>query len=462
MCACGGQPSSKTREVSLDPTDFKSGEKLITFADLTPNPTLDDEVEEYRDLGLNTFLMTEDYVNFAKDGKLNPEYLNVCRKVGEKGLDVWIRNYYNDEDYFQNDAAKQGSNYGAPYSLSARDVTTDFQGVDCIKGFYMADEPYMTTLESNPLYAAMDRYEKLVDWKNTYYPNSFWHLNHVPSSSFDHFVGHTYEEFLQYYVDHILKKLTSGPRDLSIDRYPLNSEEQLDPGYLSDLLVAANVNKRYNDGAGEGAKSKLSVCLQTFMNTHPTAHLIDITAPEEVTFQIYTAFAVGAQVLEYFCYRSLNDLGMYGIVDDDGAKRIYDHIKEANDRSLWMADALLGFDWQGLTISPASKEEMRQNESSFSSCENYLISPDKKGVLNNVNSRLDTIIGCFKKAEQDGYMVVNYTHPLLEQSDIVTLDFSGCQKAIVYQGNEAKVVDLLDGKLRLSLNQGDGAFVIPK
>lgn len=460
LCACGQK--TDTPEVSIDPEEFKSGEKLITFADLTPNPTLEEDVDEYRDLGLNTFLMTEDYVPFAKEEKLNPAYLEACRKVGEQGLDVWIRNYYNDEDYFQNSETKQGSNYGTPYSLSPRDVTTEFQAVDCIKGFYMADEPYMTTPEDKPLYAAMDRYGKLVNWKNQYYPDAFWHMNHVPSSSYDHFPGHTYEEFLQYYADNILTPLNACPRDLSIDRYPLSAEDQLDQGYLSDLLVAATVNKRYNDSVEDGKKSKLSICLQTFMNTNPMAHLIDITSPEEVSFQIYTAFAMGAKVLEYFCYRSLSAFDMYGIVDDDGNKRIYDMVKKANDRSLWMSDAILGFDWRGVSLSRASSEGMRQNEASFAACEKYTISDADRGVLKGVNSRLDTVVGCFQKGKQDGYMVVNYTHPLLEQTDIVTLDFSGCQKAVVYQNNEAKVVDLLDGKLRLNLSQGDGAFVIPR
>lgn len=466
LASCGKENTPV--EVTLDPKDFSSGKQIITLADLPPNPTDDDAIDTYKALGFNTCIMTEDYVGMVKDGGLNPDYKAAVEKLGEHGLDVWIRNQYNDEDFFVNDQPdKKRSNYGAPYSLSERNITTEFQDIDCVKGFYMADEPYMTTADAEKdapgeNYAAMDRYQKLVDWKNQYYPDALWHLNQVPSSSINHFPETNYESFLQYYVDHILKKLTSGPRTLSLDRYPLCSDTSLDQDYFSDILVGAYVNKKYNDSVDEASRSTYCICLQTFMNTSPLAHLIDITCPEEITFQIYSGYAVGIQAFEYFCYRSLGGLGMYGIIDDEGEKRIYDHVMEANRRALWMQDVLLDFSWQGAFTSSAFEENMRQNEACFETAVPYVIKEEDRGVLKSVNSRLDTVIGCYKKGQQDGYMVTNYTHPLLEQTDVVTMDFTDCTKAIVYQSGKPNVVNLVDGKLRLKLAQGDGAFVIPK
>jgi hypothetical protein len=84
------------------------------------------------------------------------------------------------------------------------------------------------------------------------------------------------------------------------------------------------------------------------------------------------------------------------------------------------------------------------------------------GVLEKVESRYDAIVGCFEKDGQDGYMVVNYTAPDLNQSNMVTLTFPGCTTALVYTEEGTEQVDLVEGGiLRVTLDCGQAAFVIP-
>ena len=87
---------------------------------------------------------------------------------------------------------------------------------------------------------------------------------------------------------------------------------------------------------------------------------------------------------------------------------------------------------------------------------------EETGVLSKVESRYDTVIGCFKKGEQDGYMVVNYTAPDLDQTNMVTLTFPGCTTALVYTEEGVEQMDLVDGGiLRVTLGCGQAAFIIP-
>ena len=59
-------------------------------------------------------------------------------------------------------------------------------------------------------------------------------------------------------------------------------------------------------------------------------------------------------------------------------------------------------------------------------------------------------------------MVVNYTAPDLDQTNMVTLTFPGCTTALVYTEEGTKQVDLVEGGiLRVALGCGQAAFVIP-
>ena len=104
-------------------------------------------------------------------------------------------------------------------------------------------------------------------------------------------------------------------------------------------------------------------------------------------------------------------------------------------------------------------ESQIENRTAFDIVQNYVLRD--AGCLGTVSSKLDTLIGCFKKGEQDGYMFVNYTAPYNKETDIVTLEFKGKSKVAIYQGGETKVVPLAEGKIRLTLKSGDAAFVIP-
>lgn len=62
-------------------------------------------------------------------------------------------------------------------------------------------------------------------------------------------------------------------------------------------------------------------------------------------------------------------------------------------------------------------------------------------------------------------MVVNYTLPSAGKSNVVELAFKNATHAVVYSATEtgvnSSIVALAGGKARISLEAGDGVFVIP-
>lgn len=125
-CSGGGNVTA------LDPKDYVSEQKFVTMADLPPNPF--ESLEEYAALGFSGYILTEDYCGFTENGAITENYKKAIKSVGEAGLDVYIRNQFNDPDYFVNDddASKHdkynaGEQIGNNYTIPKRNITTEFQ-----------------------------------------------------------------------------------------------------------------------------------------------------------------------------------------------------------------------------------------------------------------------------------------------------------------------------------------------
>ncbi len=443
--------------------------KFIKFADLPPDPMDKEDLKDYKELGMNVCLLTEDDVKMTSDGKLSAAYQEAIRNIEEAGLDVWIRNMYNDPDYFACSAYKTGSNYGSSYEMSARNITTEFRDFSGVTGFYMADEAYMYTLpetvpvswmQKDPhLFASFDKLVKLVEWKNKYYPDKFWHMNHVPGQSWDHYLPrgdriYDYEDFLTAYTETILKRLKGGGRSICIDNYPLIGEDYIEKDYLYDLLTASAVARRYNAGVDEQDKATFGICLQTFH-----AHAIlddrhrDIISAEEITFQMYVGMALGARMFEYFCYHSYED-SMIGIMDPEGKKRIYDLVKTANARMAGVEEIVCEFHSQGAFVVPG--EKCTENTAAFVLAKKLFLTDTDISV----RADCDTLVGCFERNGQKGYMLVNYTDPKREHENRVTVKLKAARSLCIYSGGTKTILSMKDEGVSIVLKPGDGAFVI--
>lgn len=435
---------------------------FITFADLPPNPLSMKELERYRKLGLNVCLLTEDSAKLTRGGQLTEEYRRAIRNIENSGMEVWIRNMHNDPNYFFNPMFKEGSNYGTPYQIEARELTREFSEYARVTGFYMADEPYMYTLEKNPAYPAMDQFDNLVDWKNQYYPDAFFHMNMVPSESYDHFMPrngeiYDYADFIGFYIDRIVSRLKGGGRSVCLDHYPLRWKGKIDETYLYDLLTAAILTKQYNDSAQETEKATLGICLQTYRFLSPIGEgpLRGIESAEEITFQMYVGMALGCGMFEYFCYRSLEDEELFGILKGDGAERLYAFVKEANDRALGFAERILNFEWKGLFILPGRNRS--DNVPAFGRVKELLLRD--RGRLLSASAEFDAIAGYFQNEAQEGFMLVNYTDPGEGISNTIDLALDA-KNAILRREKGEEISVSCREKLSITLAPGEGCLLI--
>ena len=140
----------------------------------------------------------------------------------------------------------------------------------------------------------------------------------------------------------------------------------------------------------------------------------------------------------------------------EGNPRIYDYVMEANQRALPFQRVVGAFDWYGMMVNHGKESGV---ENIFEIVNDYVI--DEANVLKKVDSRYDAIVGCFEQDGQDGYMVVNYTAPDLNLTNIITLTFDDCTTALVYTEEGTQQVNLVDGVLRVTLDCGEAAFIIP-
>lgn len=452
-CAGGGNITA------LDPNDYVSEQKFITIADLPPNPF--ESLAEYAALGFTGYILTEDYCSFTENGVITEKYKEAIKSAGEAGLDVYIRNQFNDPEYFVNDddttkrdKYNAGEEIGNYYTIPKRNITTEFKDFAEVKGFYMADEP---------VYDNIKDYGKLIEWYNTNYSeSSYFHMNLLPSYASAKMLSyHNYGEYVEEFIDKIIKQV-KGRKSVCLDNYPFTETQpnEIRYSYLSDLLLVANANKAYNESAPAGDEGVYGICVQTFSNPTQT----DISCKEMVSFQLVTGMAMGAKLFEYFAYNTAPSVGIYGIVND-GEKRIYDYVKAANDAYLGFYEVLNSFEWQGVTTFSAADENNSENSEAFEAVSDILIRDTGVLAKEQSSARLDAIAGCFKKGEQDGYMFVNYSVPMKGRSNTINLCFKGCTEALVYTGSEngmkVEKVKLAGETLRLTLGAGEGAFVIP-
>lgn len=464
LAGCAGNGGGQSSSKELNAADYETDERLITIVDVPPSPFIEEDLQMYVDLGFTHYVLTEDFATMVENGALSDTYKQAIQNLSDAGLKVWIRNHYNDGDYFLAEE-HTGSNYGTPYTITERNITDDFSAFEAVDGFYMADEIFMETLEDDPstdddesLHASMDKMLSLVEWKNKYYPDAFWHINHVSNTGWNHWPSdYDYADFINYYVENVLEKLEgNGGKSLCMDHYPLHEGGGVCEDFLYSTIVIGNATRDYNAKVtSDEQKITAGICLQTFQDD--SLKLRDITSAEDITLQMYTGMAAGCKLFEYFLYRSYDGLGLHGIVDGSGQKRIYDYVAEANERMKAFEKVVLGFDYQGMTVAHGAQSG---EENPFESVAE--LATDNTGSLSKMVSRYDAIAGYLTKDGQDGYMVVNYTDPEQDLTNVVTLTFTDCTTVLVITEDGSYQQDLVDGGvLRLTLPAGSAAFVIP-
>ena len=361
--------------------------------------------------------------------------------------DVYIRNQYNYPNYWINEEAAEVEVYGGGTAIvPKRSITTEFNTMGNVKGFYQCDEPS---------YDKIDQMLPLVEWQNQYAKDKLFHVNLYPSYGSAAFSGHTMQEYVQHYVDTILAQVET-PKTLGLDNYPLqtkNGTNYLSNTYLSDLFAVSNAAREYNSRSDKTSDITVGFCIQAFTNSD----LRDIECREDISFQTNTCLAMGAKYFEYFNYNTTADL--IGIMQNGEKRQVYYYVKGVNEELKKWDHVILAYDWQG--AMPVSGSEEKENTLAFLKVASQKLS--KLQLAEKVESTRDALVGEFRNENgQYGYMTVNYTEPSAKKSTDVTYTFKEDVKgAVVYQKGETKIYAVENHQIQLHIDAGDAAFVVP-
>lgn len=273
----------------------------------------------------------------------------------------------------------------------------------------------------------------------------------------------TFEEFADYYM-------TNGGKEqgvFSLCCYPLAGttvKPEIDANWLSTLEEAAAMAEKYG----------------TDMYTYiATMSMRSITRrkpmEDDLRYTSYVNLAYGADGIGLFCYMSP------GVPPYDGEFTPADYaLLDATDHSdystyfktpTWYSaqtvnmelkgldQTILSFDWQGVMKSVGSDAQTTAGKHCFPNVKNWI---KKHDGIKKITSTEDAIMGVFKDENgYDGFMLVNFADPVYDRENTVTVEFRGATRAMVYIKGEPQMVDLVDGTYTVTLESGEGQFIIP-
>ena len=170
------------------------------------------------------------------------------------------------------------------------------------------------------------------------------------------------------------------------------------------------------------------------------------TQKSDIGFQVYTAMAYGANEISYFTYMKhpTSAVASDSIAENEQVRAAVTSVNEEINAFGYVFDK---FNWKD-TLDIANDATITETGNS------RLASADVTGGR--------TLVGCMKDADGfDGYMIANAEAPRTNNAVTVTLQFNNATKVIVYKGTAKETKEIADGNLDVTLDCGEGAFVIP-
>ena len=273
----------------------------------------------------------------------------------------------------------------------------------------------------------------------------------------------TFEDFLDYYM------VNGGSEQgvFSICCYPLvgtTVKPEIDANWLSSLENAVDCAVKYNCD------------LYTYIATMSMRSITRRKPMEDdLRYQAYVSLAYGAEGIGEFCYMSPgvppydgeftpNDYALIDATDHSDYSTYFKtntwySAQTVNMEIKSLDQVILSYDWQGIMKSVGSDAQTTAGKNCFSQVKNWT---KKHDGIKKFSSTEDAIMGVFKDENgYDGFMLVNFADPAYDRENTVAIQFRGASRAMVYIKGEPQMVDLVDGTYTVTLEPGEGQFIIP-
>ena len=437
FAGCGGNgEQTKPTEDSISyaypseiPT-FSQENELVMLAFWSPPNTL----EHYQwmvDCGFTAVVIDSKYGNKPGTDTLM-ETLAICDEVG-------IKAYV---------AANRGSSV---------DLSMDYSQFESFAGFY-TDEPLSK--------ADLDMIEQNTNTMHEAYPDKNYSylttlISSAPTKYNNDFAY--WEDYYGYYFEH------GGTEQEAFlfDHYPLCGNTL--KGYISEDWL--RITECYAQIAKEnGATIWPYIATMSYSSGSRRK-----PAEDDMRYQSYVNLAYGAKGLSYFCYMTpglppydgefkLSDYGLINYTDHEDISTYYktetwNFTQTVNMELKGLDEALLSFVWDGVMKVVGTEASTSAGKNNFSNAKNWI---KKHDGIKSVTATEDAIIGVFRDENgYDGFLLVNFSDPLYDCTNTVELQLRGATRAMVYVKGQQQIVDLTDGTYQVTLEPGEGQFIIP-
>ncbi len=271
------------------------------------------------------------------------------------------------------------------------------------------------------------------------------------------------EEAYQNYIDTYGKIMG----EFAFDYYPMqcNAKDTLAPTFYMNLEMAAKSGLEHGFPI---AVTLQSFCMDAHYNpeTGRGERIYTVPSYEDVRYQVYSSLAFGVRRIGYFTFwQHYNEssaevfptaMVVYDEAEECGYRKtsIYDAVKKVNEQITSFDHVFLRFNWKGCRVVRKSDDENIQ-----------LVSGGyNQGMLRDVSSLRDTLVGCFENPEdgREGYWVVNAQNPYFFEWNEVKLRFDDATHIQYYRAGKEYNVGLdNDGIFNIRLGAGEGIFIIP-
>ena len=267
-----------------------------------------------------------------------------------------------------------------------------------------------------------------------------------------------FKQYLQDYCDIVLSKI-SGEKWLSLDTYPVNSNQSLTYNFLFDLAMLkyyslyANATSHavlQSSGWQEGDNSK---------NRMPTI--------EEMRMQAYTAMAFGIDSISWWSYSDKRDDNQQNPTDSDD---YYNRFATVNNELASFGHVYRAFNnWKGIILgigSSYSNEDYDAYDSVQGQIGDYELSATDTKHLSKVSTnqtRLNYLMGVMEDTNgNEGYVLCNYNDHTEDRAQTITITFdSNVTEVIIYRGGVKTPVAVASKTLTVNLATGEGVMIIP-
>ena len=324
-----------------------------------------------------------------------------------------------------------------------------------LKGFLMFDEPCATDFET--LAALQKKFNAVMPEDKMFFVNLFG-----AACAYEALFGEDYNPIQVDYEEFYLKYFTEtvDAECISYDAYPLQ-----EGGYIRSAYY-------YNfDVASHRAKELGTPFWYTLLSSgHNTTDGRYVTpTDQELRWQMAMAMTYGAENLTHYVYTT-NEDGYAPIVSygDFQPTAIYDDVKTVNLEFRAWEDIYMSYEWVGTAEVEADKENALMDRLE------YQIPFADAGVLTDVESSENLLVGVFENNGRNAYMITNagstsdcdlWLRENFEMEDAqVTLQLKdGDYRCVaVIQGGQITYVPVsADNTVSVTVNAFDGIFVIP-